>query len=298
MSLADIISKKNAVPAAAVPGAVVPVAAVPAAIAPVAVAPVAVAPVAAVGAVIPGAAPAPLGGGSRLEGVREALATVTANNQSNKIPSGTGSFLLKSGTFKLTGGGNHKLTSFELMCLIPGVDANGLSYGTAGYSGAMIGETYEEAIFLDMGPQAKKRTLSAMVSALSSCMGWDDAQLKAYQATPEGIEQLAQLLMGMFCVNIDTLVPTQQPCCFSNQVVVSLTSKQTRSHRKDKITKQPMYDANQQPIIGEYHNIYWDKKVSLAEVHAALGDAGVSEDFGSGEAWNAAVQMEQSLAAK
>lgn len=247
-------------------------------------------------AAMPAPAPA-LGGGNRLGSVMDALKSASVGNRRNDLPVGTGTFLLKSGKFTITDGGKYRITTFSLLCLQGIVDGNGIQYGSQGYSGPMAGEVYETPIFQDMSPAAQSRTMSQNISVLRACLGWTAELVKQYQATDEGARILLSLLSGIACVDLATLTPTNQPCICSNQAVVQITTKVSIVPVKDKISKQPTYDANQQPITRSYSNTYWDNKVTIPDIIGVIGEEACIKAFGSQELVLAAAQHEAAVLA-
>jgi len=242
----------------------------------------------------PAVGAAPLNGGSRLTGVMAALATASSGSNINKPPVGSGVFLLQSGKYFVSEVKGTQISAFKMLCLVGGTDAAGISHGTPHYTGPVPGEVYDVSFFIDMTPTKQKYLLDRMVGALQCCMGWDQAKTKLYQSTPDGLQKLSNLLIAMFCYDINTGQGTGQASCFSNQVVLQLNTKASRSAKK--VNGQPVYDATGAPVMSDYENTYWEAKIPLADIHAALGDAGVIEAFGTAEAWAAAVQTEANLA--
>lgn len=295
MGLQEMIAANAAAANVPVAGAVPVAAVVPAAAVPVAAAlPVvaAAAPLAVAGA----AAPAPLGGGTMLESMMNAMATATVGSQRNDFPLGTGISLLKSGKFFITEDGKWKIASFSFLCLKGIVDANAIACGSPGYSGPIPGETYEVALFQDYSPKKQKGTMGANLSAVQACMGWSKEKMKQFQSTPEGLQTLTQLWAGLLCCDM-LANATNQPCIFANQVVIQISTKSRMYEQKDKVTKQPLYDKDGNKAMGTSINTYWDKKVPLADLVTMIPEAEIVAAFGTAEAFNAAHQNETALAA-
>lgn len=268
----------------------------PVAVAPVAVAPVAVAPV----AVAPVAAPAPLAGGTMLATMMGALATASVGNQRNDLVLGTGIYLLKLGKFILTSDGKWKISSFAFICLKAIRDGQGIAPGTARYAGPIVGETYEEAMFQDYSPKKLKGTMGANLSAIQTCMGWTPEKFKQFQSTPEGQQIIAQLWAGLFGIDMAGTA-TGQPCIFSNQVVLQLSTKSRMYEKKDKATGQPVYDGNGQKLTGTNISTYWDKKIRLQELETVMPEVPAEQiiaAFGTAEAFMAALEQEKKLEAQ
>ena len=240
------------------------------------------------------AAAAPLAGGNRLEGVMHALKTAKVGNRRNDLPIGVGIFLLKSAKFLVTEGGKWRITAFSLFCVHGIQDGNQIAYGSQGYSGPIPGETYEDSVFQDMSPSASARTFASNIRILRACLGWSDEKVKQYQATDQGAEMLLSLLSQMSCVDLGTLQPTNQPCVFSNQVVVQISSKVSRVQQKDKATGLPTMTANG-PVIKEYTNTFWDKKIPIPDLINMIGDEAVVKAFGTEEAAMEAIKREQEI---
>ena len=296
----------GAAPAAAVavgyvaPAAVVPIspaipAAIPATVPGAYVAP-AVPAVPAVPAIPPAVPGAPVAG-NRLSSIRNSIQTASTKRL-NDLLVGTGAYLIKSGKYFVTTGGKYKLTTFSVLCLMGIKDAQNIAYGTHGYNGPMPGETYEFAMFQDMSVQAEARTNKNNLIALRVCLGWTEERLKQYQSTDAGTDILIGLLEGMFGMTMnENPQPTGQPCCFSNQVVVQLSKKISRVPQLD-ANKQPVFDAQQQAVVKEYENEYWDKKVLFSDlVQMGYNDTTLAQAFGSAELLAVAKQRETALLA-
>lgn len=313
--MAGILDHLNAQATAALPvvaGAPVNTAAVVAVVAPVNTAAVVAAPVVAAPVVAPavGVAVAPvvagapvvaavsLGGGNALNNaLMEALQTASTGSRRNNMPPGVGVFLLKSCKFVITEGGKYKISAFTMYCLYGIKDANGIAFGTQGYTGPVPGDSYEVAIFQDISPKYSKINMGNNLRVVRVCMGWTEDYMKQYQATPEGNQILLGLLSGMFCCDPLTLAPTQQECAFSNQVAVEMACVVTRKEEKGSDGKV-VYDEHQQKKmkVKEYQN--WNEKVPLATVAQTIGDAAVIAAWGSKEAFEAAYTQEQEAAAQ
>lgn len=284
----------NTAPAVAQP---VPVVAQPAAVAPGSLA-AAVAKVGAVAGVQPApaqaAAAAPLGGGNRLLLVREALKTASVKSGRNDLPIGTGIFLLKSGKLFITAG-QLNISTFSLLCLQGIRDGAGNVYGVEGYTGPIPGETYDESLFQNFEPKRVASTIANNLRAVTACMGWTEDQVKAFKSTEAGESVLFDLIKGMMCIDMETGLPTEQPCCFSNQVVVQMTRRPKIVEQKDAATKQPLYDAHGVVATKTYINTFWDKKIPLPDVLIMVGESETVKAFGTAEAYLAAVENENAM---
>ncbi len=296
MGLKELLAAQNATspaPDPAVAGAI-PAHLPPAAAPPVAVVPPAVAPVASANIVTTsqqlGAGNVPLGGGQRLASVFDALETASSGGQRNDLPVGTGAFLLKDGSFKVSQGRKHYISSFQFLCLVGGTDGNGIACGTPGYAGPIPGEVYQVAMFLDTSPKYAKGTLGKVLRAVRVCMGWEEGQMKNYQTDPTKKPVLLELIKGLLCVDLDTLIGTGQPCLFANQVVVQLSSKMKRIEQKGPQGQTMIDPATGVPTVKDYQNTYWDERVPLLEILEAVGQEKIIAAFGSAELFNQAAQ--------
>ena len=242
------------------------------------------------------AAAAPLGGGSRLQLVRDALKTASVKSGRNDLPIGTGIFLLKSGKLFITTG-QLNISTFSLLCLQGIRDGAGSVYGVEGYTGPIPGETYDESIFQNFEPKRVATTIANNLRAVTACMGWTEDQVKAFKSTEAGESVLFELIKGMMCIDMETGAPTEQPCCFSNQVVIQMTRRPKIVEQKDAVTKQPLYDAHGIVATKTYINTFWDKKIALPDVLTLIGEPETIKAFGSAEAYLAAVENENAMAA-
>lgn len=305
MSLAErIAAAKAGVPAPALPvtPSVIPAAinAAPATVvqpAPVGSLAAAIAKTGAVAASQPtlaAAAAASLGGGSRLQLVRDALKTASVKGGRNDLPIGTGVFLLKSGKLFVTTG-QLNISTFSLLCLQGIRDGAGNVYGVDGYTGPIPGETYDESLFQNFEPKRVAATIANNLRAVTACMGWTEDQVKAFKSTEAGESVLFELIKGMMCIDMETGAPTEQPCCFSNQVVLQMTRRPKIVEQKDAATKQPLYDVHGVVATKTFINTFWDKKIVLPDVLTLIGESEVIKAFGSAEAYLAAVENENAM---
>ena len=242
----------------------------------------------------PAAAAAPLGGGSRLQLVRDALKTASVKSGRNDLPIGTGIFLLKSGKLFITTG-QLNISTFSLLCLQGIRDGAGNVYGVEGYTGPIPGETYDESIFQNFEPKRVATTIANNLRAVTACMGWTEDQVKAFKSTEAGESVLFELIKGMMCIDMETGASTEQPCCFSNQVVIQMTRRPKIVEQKDAATKQPLYDAHGVAATKTYINTFWDKKILLPEVLTLIGEPETIKAFDSAEAYLAAVENENAM---
>ena len=243
-----------------------------------------------------GAAAASLGGGNRLQLVRDALKTASVKTGRNDLPIGTGIFLLKSGKLFITAG-QLSISTFSLPCLQGIRDGAGNVYGVEGYTGPIPGETYDESIFQNFEPKRVVTTIANNLRAVTACMGWTEDQVKAFKSTQAGESVLFELIKGMMCIDMETGAPTEQPCCFSNQVVIQMTRRPKIVEQKDAATKQPLYDAHGVVATKTFINTFWDKKIPLPDVLTLIGEPETIKVFGSAEAYLAAVENENAMTA-
>ncbi len=249
---------------------------------------------AAVGAAAVGAAGAPTGGGNRLQMVRDALKTASVSGGRNDMPIGTGVFLLKSGKLFVTQG-SLNISTFSLLCLQGIKDGVGNVFGVEGYSGPIPGETYDESLFQNFEPKRIAATISQNLRAVAACMGWTEDQAKAFKSTKAGEDVIFELMKGMMCLDMEGGAPTEQPCCFSNQVVIQMTRRAKIVEQRDKVTKEFKYDKDSNKLTDTYINTFWDKKVPLPDVLIMIGEPATVKAFGTGEAYLAAVQNETDM---
>lgn len=240
-----------------------------------------------------------LGGGSRLNSaVDEAMRTARTGSGRNNMPFGTGIFLLKSGKFGITEVKKAWRTLFSFVCLQGGIDSNGLSFGTEGYSGSIPGAEYAEPMWQDITGIYAKQTIEKNLTALRVCLGWTEAKMLEYQGTPEGLRKLYVLLSGLFCLDMQTTVPTNQPCLFSNQVVVELTRRDEPYDAK--VDGKKVMDADSGQILKKIaKKLYWNNHIPLVEVSKLINnDAVLTDAFGSEEIFLAAVKSQMALQAQ
>jgi len=240
------------------------------------------------------AAAAPLGGGNRLQLVRDALKTASVKGGRNDMPIGTGIFLLKSGKL-FTTTAQLNIATFSMLCLQGIRDGVGNVFGAEGYTGPIPGETYDESMFQNFEPKRIAQTVANNLRAVTACMGWTEEQVKLFKSTPAGEGIIFELMKGMMCIDMETGVPTEQPCCFSNQIVVQMTRRAKVVEEKDKITKEFKYDKDGNKLTQTYINTFWDKKISLPDVLTMVGEPATVEAFGTGEAYIAAVENENAM---
>ncbi len=240
------------------------------------------------------AAAASLGGGSRLQLVRDALKTASVKSGRNDLPIGTGIFLLKSGKLFITTG-QLNISTFSLLCLQGIRDGAGNVYGVEGYSGPIPGETYDESLFQNFEPKRVAATIANNLRAVTACMGWTEDQVKAFKSTEAGESVLFELIKGMMCIDMETGAPTEQPCCFSNQVVLQMTRRPKIVEQKDKVTKEFKYDKDGNKLTDTYINTFWDKKIPLPEVLTLIGETETIKAFGTSKAYIDAVENENAM---
>jgi len=229
-----------------------------------------------------------LGGGGRLAAVKNALMTAKVGSSRNDLPEGTGLYLLKEGKYTVTDRKSTRLTNYSMVCLKGIKDGLGQAYGAVGYVGPIPGEEYSTALFHD-GDYA----FNSLLKALSACFGWDKVMTASMQ-TPARIDQLIQLLDLFTGVSAETCQPTNQPCCFSNQVILEMTA-QTKVSAVKVNGVQPNDPVTNLPMTKAYTNDYWNKRVPLAEAVAGLDPTFCIKAFGSQEAITAALETEKQL---
>ena len=240
----------------------------------------------------------PLGGGNSLAAIKASLAKAKMSAGNRKNPAlGTGWYLLKNGQYKVTEQKGRRISSFSFVCIKAIEDANGLGPAAPNYSGPKEGEEYELAIFQDGG--FLDSTTSKNLQALAACMGWSPEYVKDLQSSDEGITLILELLKGLLCVSAEG-VPTNQPCAFSNQVVVEIVGKVTIKEEKGS-DGQPSYNKDGTPKMKSFTNFYWNKKIPLLEVAEEFqtqqnGDQKLYNYFGSEENFVAALEAEQMAA--
>lgn len=243
----------------------------------------------------PAGAAAPVGGGNRLQQVRDALKTASVKSGRNDIPIGTGIFLLKSGKLFVTEG-NLNISTFSMLCLQGVRDGAGAVYGADGYAGPVPGESYDVSLFQNFEPKRIAATMSGNLRALAACMGWTEEQSKAFQATDQGMAVLLDLIKGMMCIDMTTSAPTQAPCIFSNQVVIQMSRRPKIVEQKGD-NKQPLYDEQGNKATKTYINTFWDKKIPLPNVLTLIGEPATIEAFGTAEAYLEAAKNEEAMKA-
>lgn len=238
----------------------------------------------------------PVGGGSRLQQVREALKTASVKSGRNDIPIGTGIFLLKSGKLFVTDG-SLNISTFSMLCLQGVRDGAGSVFGAEGYEGPVPGESYDVSMFQSFEPKRLSATMSSNFRALAACMGWSEDQSKMFQSNDQGMAVVLELLKGMMCIDMDTSAPTQTPCIFSNQVVIQMTRRAKIVEEKDKVTKEFKYDKDGNKLTKTYINTFWDKRLPLPDVLTLIGEPATIEAFGTAEAYLEAVKNENAMSA-
>lgn len=238
-----------------------------------------------------------LNGGNMLNTVMDALKTATVGSSKNdNIPLGKGIYLLKSGKYIVAQSG-AKLTSLSFICLKSLSDSNGIPLGTEGYSGPIPGETYNYALFHNLAPKNIKYTMNRNATALSACMGWPKEKYTEYLTTEEGTQKIVELLKALLCVDLTTDQPTNQPCMFSNQVVLEISAKIGTGDEKSS-DGSPSYDENGNVKKKTYINVYLDRKVPIQEAIGLVGDDDlIIRAFGTQEAIMQAIKVEAELSA-
>lgn len=228
-----------------------------------------------------------VGGGNRLANIKNALKVAKVGSSRNDIPLGEGIYLLKSGQYEYKERSGTRLSNFSFICLRGIKDGQGVAPGGPGYTGAIAGSEYTTALFLD-GDYAT----SSILNALAACFRWSKEMVKVMQSDGR-LNQTVQLMDAFTCVSSENGQPTGQPCCFSNQIVLQMSSKLNTSEVK--VNGQSTYDQQGKAMTKTYTNTYWDKRVPLADACAGLDQAFVIKAFGSAEAVKAAQAMEQQL---
>lgn len=235
-------------------------------------------------------AAAPAQGGSRLAKLQEQLRTTSVSGGGVKnIPGGEGWYLLKEAKFQVTERSHKRLTEYRFICLNAIKDKNNILPGESGYSGPEKGEEYRAAIWHD-----NDFTVKNYLTALRCCMGWTAEQLKGLQADDAGSQQIFELVPALTCLGLDDK-PTGQPCIFANQVVLKMVGKTTIRTMKD-AQGNPVYDAQGKEKQESFDNIYWDSKISIADVVQNVDEAFLLKAFGGEEAVKAALDTEARLA--
>ena len=229
-----------------------------------------------------------LGGGSRLSLVKNALMSASVGSQRNDISLGTAIYLLKSGKYSVTERKSVRLTNFSYVCLKGIKDGQGVPFGGPGYTGAIPGEEYSTALFHD-GDYA----FSSLLKAVSACFGWSPEKIKQMQS-PERVDQLIRLIDMFSGVGAESCLPTNKPCCFSNQVILQMSAQSKISEVK--VNGKPTYEKGSDvPITKAYTNTFWDKRIPIAEAVAGLAPEFIIKAFGSQEAITAALETEKQL---
>ena len=228
-----------------------------------------------------------LGGGSRLDTIKSALKSAKVGSKRNDIPLGSALYLLKGGEYKVTELNSTRLTNFSFICIKGIKDGQGVPFGGPGYTGAIPGEEYSTALFHD-GPYA----FPGLLKSLSACFGWGKDKIAEMQSDAR-LEQTIQLIDMFTCVGSVTQQPTNQPCCFSNQVILQMSANSKVSEVK--VNGQPSYDAQGQKQTKTYTNTYWDKRMPIAEAVAGLAPEFIIKAFGTQEAITAALETEKQL---
>jgi len=234
---------------------------------------------------------ADLGGGNRLDYLKNAMKTASAGGKRNDIPLGEGWYLLKNGKFMVTERSSTRLSQFSFICIKAIKDKDGLAPGTQGYTGAIVGEEYSAALFQD-GDFA----VSGNLAAIRASMGWTLEKVKAMQKTEEGVNNLIELMTAFTGLGPDGV--TGQPCVFSNQIILQMSSKVNRVDVK--VNGEPTFNAAGEKATKQYTNIYWDRRIKFAEIEAEIQNKGINPEFlikafGSKEAINNAVETEKQL---
>ena len=229
-----------------------------------------------------------LGGGGNLAAIKNALQTASVGGRRNDIPLGTGWYLLKTGQYEFKERSSTQITTFDMICLRAIKDGNGVAPGAAGYVGPIVGENYDTALF-QSGDYAMKNNLAA----IAACMGWSQERIKEMQSD-QNIMELISIVDQFTGLVSETQQPTGQPCIFSNQVVIEMTSSVSSSF--EKVNGVEIVDAvTHQKIPKSYTNVYWNGKISIADVNASVPEDVILKAFGTQEAFLAAHQMEQRL---
>ena len=229
-----------------------------------------------------------LGGGGRLANIMGALkATKVGGGRQNKIALGTGLYLLKEGAYKISELNNVRLTVFSFICLKGIKDGMGVAFGGPGYSGAVPGEEYSAVLYHD-GPYA----YSSLLRALSACFGWSKDMVAIMQSDVRLPQTIG--FIDMFTgVGAETQQPTNQPCCFSNQIILEMSSAIKVVEVKNEGKASFNEDGTKQ--TKSYPNIFWNKRVPIAEALNGLDTALCIKAFGSQEAITAALETEKQL---
>lgn len=236
---------------------------------------------------------------SRMKMALQSLSKVKTGSQRNRLPLGTGWFLLKHGSYRVTEQKQRKITVFSLYCLKGIQDGQNLYPSAPSYSGPKAGELYEVALFQE--GDYMDSMMSRNLQAVQACMGWTPEyveQLKKYlESGPAETDPTVVELNAIFgnTIGVDLNgTPSGQPCMFSNQIVLKLKTASTTKEQKTK-DGQPVFNAQGQKLTTTYINTYWQKRISLEKVVAEVPEADILKAFGSPEAFVAAYEAEKAF---
>lgn len=260
--------------------------------------------------VVPGAVPGILGtpptlpqvsaDDSRLLAKFQSLSKAKTGTPRNRLPLGTGWFLLKHGQYKKTERKGTELTVFSMYCLKGTKDAMGLAPTANSYSGPKAGELYEVALF-----QEGDYKDSTNLRVVSVCMGWSKEYVtnlqKFLETAPKKDDPTIMELNDIFSntIGIDLLDrPSPNICMFSNQIVVELETVKSEEKEQKGKDGQPLFtqvNGQLQKVMSSYINTYWQKRISLDKVVSEVPEADIMKAFGSAEAFMAAYEAEKAF---
>jgi hypothetical protein len=221
-----------------------------------------------------------------------ALKTAPYYEGRNDMPLGKAWYLLKSGKYSISPTKGYQITSFQMLCINPLSDADGLPPTSPNYTGPRKWEEYELAFFHETNQMYVKGKTAQKRSMLAACRCWTKEMTQRMTSTQKGMDAMELYLSGMFSRDLLKRA-TGLPCMFSNQVVVQITTKMTVPKAKmDEKTGKPLMAGDQPVMTKSQLNDYWDGGIPLDVVNSTLGDEETVKAFGSQEAFMTAFQTQ------
>ena len=210
---------------------------------------------------VPAAAP----GMSPMDMLRKQVSEASVSEQRKNLPEGTAIFVINAMTRKLS---LQKMDYdvMTLICIQPITDVNGLRHGDQGYAGPIPGSSYEYPIFINPKYNGHVRQWLDLVKCFQN---WDADTLKAYQASPEGLDQLMPLIQ--YYIGFDFATNKPMASVLANMNCAEVNTAITRKQGRAADGKTLLFDQAGQPIMKEYTNTYFNRHVPIAEVWQAVG---------------------------
>lgn len=224
-----------------------------------------------------------------MDAMLKAMTEAKVSDQRRNLPVGQAIYAINNVVFTVTEQSSRHIDKMILTCVTPMNDANGLKYGTQGYSGAIPGMSYEYPIFRDYKMNYHVREWLNVVKCM---LGITGEQLSQIQASPGGDKQLLQYVSYYFGFDFSTNQPTQS--CLANTEAVEINV--TVNRKAKKVNGQSVYDASGQPIMVDYHNTFFNRRVLLSELLAAFAgrEAELYKCFGGQENFERAYAVQNS----